>query len=819
MTEFSFDPDAARPFLKAIYQGPDATDGLIELITEDDDHKLTGKARFDASQIEAAILYAEVATQRRSRVYFGAGVRRPDLEAAVPSKNEDVLSWSALVWDFDRLEDAQFGLQRAEEIGLPFHFVVQTGEVRNHTEADLRIQCWVLLDKPCTDLGLVSQALRTGISVFGSDKSIHDPRRIMRLPGSVSWGLKDGRVDERVILRPDLSEPCPRMTIEAVLALLADAEPAPVKTMSDERVAEIVERIGGADGAMSLWRDSPMVNTFINDLMEGVIMNPSLFGLASAAANDGHDPETILAHLRLLLQASEGQATRPDRCAMLDRDLGNLVRRAVRDAGLGSQAVPYAPATEELPAVVRGAPEDDLPFDAREKMWRDSIWVAGVADGIVFDLGSRELMKKRAFDKLHNDVGDPVDARNCATAVFLREYPTDHEETPGRCVTVQRLTYRPGGALVVREPDGATAVNTWTPSPLKPATAASDGDIKPYLDLVNHALGEHAGHFFDYMAYLLQFPGTKINHAILVKSCQGLGKGLMMVPIIAALGAQNCAEVGPHSLASDFNSWLDRKKLIVVDEMQTTERKNAMNKLKTMISSPPDMLQINKKGIPEYEVPNLVSLIFFSNLDSPVLLERGDRRFFVIDSDALPLSAERYAALVEWYGAGGVQLVARWLLSRSVAEFDARGRAPETDAKVEMTKDGRTAVEEWIEDGIADAVAPFDTDVICLQDVHARLRIEEKENRLPRGSTPSGQKLFRVLARYGALALGERVRVNIQMAHTDNRANLFAIRRHSMLLGELKRGGVEAIRTLFVTQYEKAAKARIANEFAAHAAG
>ena len=123
---------------------------------------------------------AEKATAGNRRVYFGAGLRRPDMKPAERTTNDDVVAWPALFFDFDSIEAATWGLQRAKEIGLDFHYVVQTGAVRNGGEPDLRVQCWALLDKPCEDVGRARNILRNGIAALGSDKTIHDPRRDLR---------------------------------------------------------------------------------------------------------------------------------------------------------------------------------------------------------------------------------------------------------------------------------------------------------------------------------------------------------------------------------------------------------------------------------------------------------------------------------------------------------------------------------------------------------------------------------------------------------------------------------------------------------------
>jgi hypothetical protein len=190
--------DDMRLHLNFLFNRPDmiALNGLIELNTEDDKHTLNWWRRFKVSEIDKAVQYAMAMTGQRRRVYVGAGLRRGDMAQSERSFNGDILAWSALVWDFDNQETAEVGLTLAAQLGVPFHLVVQTGRLRGGGKPDLRLQCWTRLDEPVSDMGRVGRLLKAGIRVFGSDKSIHDARRIVRLAGSVSWARKDGRVDE-----------------------------------------------------------------------------------------------------------------------------------------------------------------------------------------------------------------------------------------------------------------------------------------------------------------------------------------------------------------------------------------------------------------------------------------------------------------------------------------------------------------------------------------------------------------------------------------------------------------------------------------------
>jgi hypothetical protein len=259
-------------------------------------------------------------------------------------------------------------------------------------------------------------------------------------------------------------------------------------------------------------------------------------------------------------------------------------------------------------------------------------------------------------------------------------------------------------------------VNTWVPSELEPDTSATDADVVPYVDHVRYLCGEvHAEHFLNYVGYMLQNPNDKINHAILIKSRKhGVGKGLLLEPIFACLGMHNVKEVGPNDIASSFNSWADKTKLVVVEEMHAFDRKDTMQKLKGLISAPPTEIRINRKGMPEYSIPNILSMVFFSNLEAPLHLEEGDRRFWIVDSDVDPREELYYDRLTKWYRTGGNAKVFGWLLKRDVSSFSAKGHAPSTDAKREMIALSRAPLEAWVKDGIDGREGVWDRDFVTL---------------------------------------------------------------------------------------------------------
>jgi hypothetical protein len=115
---------------------------------------------------------------------------------------------------------------------------------------------------------------------------------------------------------------------------------------------------------------------------------------------------------------------------------------------------------------------------------------------------------------------------------------------------------------------------------------------------------------------------------------------------------------------------------------------------------------VNKYG-PQIVVNNFTRWMMFSNHDVPLQLEESDRRFFVVKCTAPVMDdAERktyfeaiYAALED---AEAVEGLRRWLMVRDTSRFEAKARAPMTEAKAAMIVEGENPLVEYLRSAVAD---------------------------------------------------------------------------------------------------------------------
>ena len=403
------------------------------------------------------------------------------------------------------------------------------------------------------------------------------------------------------------------------------------------------------------------------------------------------------------------------------------------------------------------------PGDSVDNMFQRYAWVETAKR--VVDLATGDMLDQEQFEfrvpplviekPAAKEGGKATSSKLSAWLVF--------KETRLHRKSYKNLTCRLGGPLEVIEnlPDlEGKCLNIWR----EPKRAhrlpdtVTDGDIDQFLRLAAHVIPSEfeRNHVFDFMAFTAQFPGQKINHALVLGSrSEGIGKDTLFEPLRAAIGRRYVREIGPQQLTASFNKWTVGCKLLFVQEMHNFERRATMNLLKPLVAAPPDALSVNLKGVQEFFVPNLLSTVFFTNESDALAIQNDDRRYFISWNSGSPMPEAFYKEIWAWLESGGTEAVIRWLLSRDVSAFNAKGRAPETAAKDAMRKETRAPLQEWIEDGIAAGDFPFDRDLVLVDDVRTSVPDYAKY----KGQAPAPNKIVSALGRCKALPLTEKMRI------------------------------------------------------------
>ena len=235
--------------------------------------------------------------------------------------------------------------------------------------------------------------------------------------------------------------------------------------------------------------------------------------------------------------------------------------------------------------------------------------------------------------------------------------------------------------------------NLFTGLSVKPVA----GDVTPYLEHLEKVIcagdSETYLYLIGWLAHLFQRPEEKPSVAIVMKSIEGTGKGSMVRPLLEILGMYAIQVNGSGQIAGRFNSTIANKLFVFVDEADLTDGRSA-DRLKAIISE--DTVNLERKGKDPEIMPNYARFIFASNRDRVINAGLRERRYLVLEPDAIYAQNKGYFdRLHHWISDNGAQKLLAWLLSYDLSHFDPR-RAPVTAALVEEKLASMPAVYQFI---------------------------------------------------------------------------------------------------------------------------
>lgn len=243
-----------------------------------------------------------------------------------------------------------------------------------------------------------------------------------------------------------------------------------------------------------------------------------------------------------------------------------------------------------------------------------------------------------------------------------------------------KANYLPGEDLYF-EKNGIRYINTWSD---RTESKGIEGDISPWWNHFDF-LGwqHHREHVVNWMAFTLQYPEIKINHALLLGGAQGIGKDLLLKPMRAALG-NNYGHTNGGMLLSDFNEYAYGCKQLHINEIhfnRKEDRSKVYEKIKPLTAREPNELKINIKGMKIINVDNLVNCTINVNNKLPFDFNgEADRRLYAMWSDA---HNNKHDELFHWLEGGGVEHVVYFLRNHDCSKFTP-GVPPKTDWLMQM---------------------------------------------------------------------------------------------------------------------------------------
>jgi hypothetical protein len=374
------------------------------------------------------------------------------------------------------------------------------------------------------------------------------------------------------------------------------------------------------------------------------------------------------------------------------------------DAAL-SKLAPTEAFPDEAARIVAEVERKELARVEKAEWWERFAYVQD--DEAYFDLQDRREIGRSTFNALfrHIECKSIHGPRRIEASISFDE----NRQAKGAKV-LTGITYAAGGEVLV-ERDGQMYGNRWRNA--RPTPVA--GDVSLWLRHVERMIPiqYERDHFLNALAHKVQFPGHKINHAILLGGNHGSGKDTLMAPFFWAIGGKgktNCSLVKNEDLTSQWGYALECEVMEIAELRQADakDRRALENQLKPIIAAPPELLQVNRKGLHPYMALNRVFVVAFSNERAAISIPTEDRRWFCLWAEADKLPEAEAVALWNWYQhRGGFAAVSAYLHTRDVSAWNPSAPPPMTEAKAIMVEQGRSTAESIIVDMLQKRLGDF----------------------------------------------------------------------------------------------------------------
>ena len=363
-----------------------------------------------------------------------------------------------------------------------------------------------------------------------------------------------------------------------------------------------------------------------------------------------------------------------------------------------------------------------------------------LSDDSFFDIPHRKMISRGNFNAMfrHISCKSVHNDRRIEASIHYDENRDAHGAD-----ILSGITYSPGDGATL-ERDGEVYGNVWMDARPKVGTSKkiTDDMVQRWLDHCEVLVPEEyeREHVLDVMAWKVQNPASKINHAVLHGGDEGCGKDTMWAPFIWAVAGphnRNRSILDNRDLTSQWGYALESE-IVILNELKEGDaatRRALANQLKPIIAAPPDTITINRKGLHPYPMVNRVLVLAFSNDMVPISLPTQDRRWFAIWSRAPKMATEASDALWHWYEKkGGFETIAAWLWQRDVSRFNPSATPPETDHKRSLVEQSMSMVESRLVEMIKEGQGGFSRGWVCSPFHHI---IEDLDGRMGKPVYPS----------------------------------------------------------------------------------
>jgi hypothetical protein len=174
----------------------------------------------------------------------------------------------------------------------------------------------------------------------------------------------------------------------------------------------------------------------------------------------------------------------------------------------------------------------------------------------------------------------------------------------------------------------------------------------------------------DWFAHILQKPWEKMKTALVLRSTERAGKGIVVQSIAEIIGYKYFFQPStPKQVLGEFNGGLRNNILLFIDEMVWGGDKERAGTLKKLTTE--EYTYVNEKYMSLLRVRNLSNIIMASNEDWVVPAGATDTRWVVLDvSDELAIMKAGKRALLDSILDFDIKSLAKFLYERDISKFN-----------------------------------------------------------------------------------------------------------------------------------------------------
>ena len=282
---------------------------------------------------------------------------------------------------------------------------------------------------------------------------------------------------------------------------------------------------------------------------------------------------------------------------------------------------------------------------------------------------------------------------------------------------------------------GVTFFNTYKPNDIKRVKVGKTDTVSRIKKHIAHLLPDKIEQdiVINYLAHNVQYPGVKIQWAIVLQGVQGDGKSLLAEMMQHVLGLTNVRTMNPQTLESNFTGWAVGQCMTFIEELKINNslKYDILNNMKPYITN--TAIEVTCKGKDPMVAINTTNYFALTNFKDAIPIDDNDRRYCILFSQWqnkdkliawMDENPNHYHDLYEAMRDNIGELL-EWLSSYEIPQsFLDMKRAPITTAKntmINMSKsDGYLLVE--------DALNEFEGDQINDQVVNVTKLVSLSEN-------------------------------------------------------------------------------------------